>query len=106
MAVGIRKIARSKKNGESSVNTITHMCLNVRGFLSNNRFPDAYRGMFKHDDGRSMTPDEARNTLYDELAKGHEVIPLGSVCDGFDYSGGGCPSHSEDSGVAKKMEVT
>jgi hypothetical protein len=76
--------------------TIHHLCLNIRGFLSNSRFPKAYEGMFKHDDGRSMTPEEARETLYDELAKGHEVIPFGPVCEGFDYGGGGCPGHIKE----------
>lgn len=70
-----------------------HMCLDVRGFLKNSKKRD-YKGMFKHDDGRTMTPDEAKDALLDELAKGHVVIPFGKPCDGFDYSGGGCPGHA------------
>lgn len=50
--------------------------------------------MFKHEDGRSMTPEEARDQLYDELAKGHEVIPFGP-CDNFDYKTG-CRGHEKD----------
>lgn len=70
-----------------------HMCLNVRGFLRNQRFPRGYRGVFRHDDGRIMTPDEARNHLFDELARGHELIPIGD-CDNFDHStNGGCRGH-------------
>lgn len=71
-----------------------HMCLNVRGFLNNRRFPKDFQHLFRRSDGVSLTPEEARDHLYDELAKGHEVIPLtNEPCPGFDYSGGGCPGH-------------
>ena len=72
-----------------------HMCLSVRGALMN--WSDRqFDGVFTHDDGRSMTPMEAKAALLDELAKGHEVIPCGPVCDGFDYGGGGCPGHPDE----------
>ena len=72
--------------------TIRHMCLSVRGVLLN--WSDSQlEGVFKHDDGRPMTPQEAKATLLDELAKGHEVIPCGPACEGFDFTGGGCPGH-------------
>ena len=69
-----------------------HMSLSVRGALKNMTRKEL-AGMFTHDDGRRMTADEARDALMDELAKGHEVIPFGPSCEGFDYSGGGCPGH-------------
>lgn len=69
----------------------THMCLSVRGFLKNAKFPHDYRGMFKHDDGRSMPPEEARDFLFDQIKQGREVIPFGD-CDNFDYSRG-CLGH-------------
>ena len=72
---------------------IVHMALNVRGFLSNTRFPSGYRGVFKHDDGRPMSPAEARDQLFDELARGHEMIPFG-VCDSFDPKRG-CLGHED-----------
>lgn len=74
-----------------------HMCMNVRGFIRNTKFPRGYAGIFRHEDGRSMTPDEAREQLFNELAQGHEVIPCVSkgACDNFDYSGGGCQGHEE-----------
>lgn len=83
-----------------------YMCLSVRGFLRNCKFPKDYRGVFKHDDGRSMEPEEARQTLLDELAKGHEVIPMDAGCGnpcsrkgckGFDFAArmGGCPGCDE-----------
>lgn len=72
---------------------IIHLALDVRGFLKNARFPRDYTRMFKHHDGRVMTPEEARDQLFDELARGHELIPVGA-CDDFDYSaGGGCRGH-------------
>ena len=74
-----------------------HCSLTVRGFLSSARYPAGYVGLFTHDDGRAMSPEEARNALFDELARGHEVIPFGPACEGFDHSGGGCPGHSDPS---------
>lgn len=68
-----------------------HFCLNVRGALSR-RYRDFLEGMFAHPDGRPTTADESREILFDELKKGHEVIPVGQ-CDNFDYSGGGCLGH-------------
>jgi len=83
-----------------------HVCMNVRGFLKNSTFPKSYTNMFKHDDGRSMTPDEARDALMDELANGHETIPMSDKCGnpcqtpgckGFDYSAaGGCPGYETE----------
>lgn len=70
----------------------THMCLSVRGALKTMTKKQLV-SMFDHDGGRRMTADEARDALLDELAKGHEVIPFGKACEGFDYSGGGCPGH-------------
>lgn len=61
------------------------------------------RGMFKHDDGRSMTARDVDNALMSELAKGREVIPTIKTCGnpcryasctGFDYAGGGCAGHT------------
>lgn len=80
------------------------MCMNVRGFLQNSKFPKDFKGMFRTDEGRSLSPEEARENLYDEIAKGHHVIPLDSGCrnpcsrtgcKGFNYGkGGGCPGHN------------
>jgi hypothetical protein len=82
-----------------------YMCLNVRGALRNMTKREK-RGMFKHDDGRTMTADEADDALMDELVKGHEVIPMSTTCGnpcsyasctGFDYGPeGGCPGHATD----------
>ncbi len=72
-----------------------HMCLSVRGALKT-MTRRQLAGMFRHDDGRKMSADEAKDALMDELVKGHEVIPFGKACEGFDYSGDGCPGHTID----------
>lgn len=69
-----------------------HMSLSVRGALTNMTRREL-GALFKHDDGRKMSADEAKDALMDELAKGHEVIPFGGPCEGFDYAGRGCPGH-------------
>lgn len=71
-----------------------HLCLDVRGFLMHAKKRD-YRGIFKHDDGRPMTTDEAKRALLDELAKGHDKIAC-SECDNFDFKKG-CQGHEEPS---------
>ncbi|MFD1557043.1 hypothetical protein ACFSHT_15690 [Paraburkholderia silviterrae] len=69
-----------------------HMCLDVRGALMNWHKKD-FRNMFKHDDGRTMTPDEARAELLEQLSTGHNFIPFGK-CDNFDHKEHGCMGHS------------
>lgn len=69
--------------------SIHHMCVNVRGMIRNRHFG----GLQDKKTGRYLTHAEAFEALCDELAKGHEVIPMGEPCEGFDYSGGGCPGH-------------
>ena len=69
-----------------------HMKMNIRGCLLN--WSDAeMRGVFSDDDGSELSPREAKSMLLDELSQGHEVLPLGKACEGFDYSGPGCPGH-------------
>ncbi len=75
-----------------------HLCLSVRGALKNMSNSDL-ANMIVHDDGSKATADEAKDYLLDELANGHEVIPIGDPCEGFDYSGGGCPGHEVKDGV-------
>lgn len=69
---------------------IRHMCVDIRGVLG---WKDRdLKGMFRHDDGRSMSAAEIRDALYDELAKGHRVLPMSQDCEGFDFQTG-CPGH-------------
>ena len=73
--------------------TILHMCLSVRGALNWPR--RKLKGMFRDiATGRPCSADQAREFLLDELSQGHEVIPLGSPCEGFDYRNG-CPGHPQ-----------
>ncbi len=71
-----------------------HMCMSVRGALNWDKktLKRNARG-FTRNDGKPMTPDEVRNALMDELAKGREVIPLGE-CDNFDFKTG-CKGHPD-----------
>jgi site-specific DNA-cytosine methylase len=78
-----------------------HMCMSVRGALKMDRreFDRIHRNSCTDDQGRTMTPDQVRDYLMDELAKGHEVIPLGE-CDNFDYKTGcgGAPGRRKGRG--------
>ena len=85
-----------------------HMCMSVRGALNWDKktLKRNARG-FTTNDGKPMTPEEVRSCLMDELAKGHEVIPLGE-CDNFDYKTG-CKGHPDtapapQTGDAAKVE--
>jgi len=69
-----------------------HLCLDVRGALHN--WNDRQMaGVFTRDDGSMMTIREAKDSLMDELVKGHKVIPC-SPCDNFDYQKG-CLGHDK-----------
>lgn len=76
------------------MSTMTHMCMDIEGFMAHSKFPSDYKRMFKHDDGRSMTPEEARAELFNQLRMGRRVIPM-SACDNFDYQVG-CKGHPSE----------
>ena len=94
-----------------------HMSLSVRGALSKStrEFRNQIVPMLQHDDGRPMSEHEARNALFDELAQGHEVIPIGD-CDHFDYKKGclghpvsptePCPKLPSEAVSAHKQDIT
>lgn len=70
-----------------------HVHLDVRGALSNMSRKEL-AGMFSESStGRKLSADEAREVLMDHLEAGHRVIPIRQACEGFDYTGGGCPGH-------------
>lgn len=75
---------------------ILHMALDIEGFLSNSTYPRDFQRMFKHDDGRSMTPQEARAELFRQIRMGRRLLPMTTACEGFDYDTG-CPGHDEES---------
>ena len=70
-----------------------HLC--VRGYLRGASKREL-AGMFQRTDGSKLSADEAREYLMDCLSQGKEVLPLSSECDGFDYSGKGCPGHAKE----------
>lgn len=76
-------------------NTIFHIALSVRSTLKNGSRSELGSLFVNGQTGKRLTVDEAKDALLDHLAKGHEVIPLAADCQGFDYSGGGCPGHAD-----------
>lgn len=74
---------------------IHHMSLDIRGALMN-WSDQRFRGIFKHDDGRTMTVQEAKGELLDRLARGELFIPCTDKCDNFDPKVG-CLGHRESS---------
>ena len=87
-------------NGKS-----VYMCMSVRGAINNLHRQRGKKTYMTDDQGKPLTKQEALNALMDELAKGHEVIPMGphcanpcpnadKGCTGFDYGEhGGCPGY-------------
>ncbi|QIB09020.1 hypothetical protein GZ982_30205 (plasmid) [Pseudomonas fluorescens] len=69
-----------------------HVHLSVRGAIRDFS-KRQLKGLFKLEDGRPCTADQAKDRLLECLAQGREVLPVGAPCEGFDYAGGGCPGH-------------
>lgn len=73
-----------------------HMCISVRGVLSRTdaQIKREWSGVITNDAGKKLySVMEIREAFFDELAKGHEVIPFGK-CDNFDYKTG-CRGHEK-----------
>lgn len=70
-----------------------HLCQSIRGPLTNWKQRDWLKATkwIHRNDGTSYTATELKQAFMDELAKGHEVVPLGG-CDNFDYKTG-CRGH-------------
>lgn len=84
--------------------TRTCMCLNVRGGIRELHSQRSNETFYSDDDGRPLNKAQAIDALMDELAKGHEVIPMNTkcgnpcqnspLCKGFNFGkGGGCPGY-------------
>lgn len=78
------------------MSTVIHCSVDVRGVLKYplRQFKRVTQWILKPD-GTRFTPDELREALMDELANGHERLPMGE-CEGFDYKTG-CPGHPSES---------
>jgi hypothetical protein len=68
-----------------------HLSLSVEGTLRQS--DKDLKGLFQFDDGRTMTPHQARQQLRIEQMKGRRVIPM-TACDNFCYQKG-CLGHEE-----------
>ena len=79
-----------------------HMCVSVRGMLhwSPAETKRNLRSITKSDGTRFASVAEFRAALMDELVRGHEVIPMGESCEGFDYKKG-CPGHEDEERKAR-----
>lgn len=88
-----------------------YMCLSVRGAIRNLQGQRSKKSGFQDDQGRPLSKGQAIDALMDELAKGHETIPMGpkcgnpcgesSKCAGFDHGEeGGCPGYELDDEAA------
>lgn len=71
--------------------TMLRFCLvlDIKGFLMNHTRLAQYKGMFRDDDGRYMSPLEAKRRLLDELSQGHLFLPF-CKHQPFDYVTGEC----------------
>jgi hypothetical protein len=80
-----------------------HTCPSVRGAL---RWPKRELARMckgvRMPDGRRPTPDQLRDHFMDELAQGHEVVPLGEPCEGFSFKTG-CPGHDVPDAPAEEV---
>lgn len=75
------------------MSTTYHLSQSIRGALHNWKGKDWAKATkwIRKNDGSSFMPMELKDAFFDELAKGHEVLPLGD-CDNFDYKHG-CKGH-------------
>ncbi len=79
---------------QSSVTTHFHLCLNIRGCISSGDYKNWVGSI--SDNGRLLTAREILAGLFDEIAQGRAVIPIGQ-CDNFDYQTG-CRGHLDIDG--------
>jgi hypothetical protein len=76
--------------------TTIHVSVSIRGLITQlSRSRARYSKLVSDDAGNPMTRLAALNQLMDELAKGHEYLPIGEPCIGFSYITG-CLGHRHD----------
>jgi hypothetical protein len=71
------------------------MCISVTGVLrrTNAELADEWKGAVRVGDVVLVKGSDIRKAFQAHLDDGHQVIPFGEKCEGFDYSGKGCPGH-------------
>jgi len=67
-----------------------HMRIDVRGALRN-WHDSEWRNCVRDNNGKMLTPTEVKDGFLEELAQGHDYLPLGD-CDNFDFKEG-CKGH-------------
>ena len=77
-----------------------HCCIDIRGML---KWSDAetrrcLKSITRGDGTRFPSVESFRESLLDELEKGHRVLPMSPDCEGFDFKTG-CPGHEEAKAV-------
>ena len=70
-----------------------HAGLSIRNCLQSGVGNAMARCIVDHS-GQSMTADQLFKALVDELQAGREVLPIGDVCDNWDFKTG-CRGHSD-----------
>lgn len=65
-----------------------HVCQSVEGALKNWKKSD-WKFIAK---SNGCTPEQAKESFWDYLREGKQVIPIGKECDRFSYVDG-CPGH-------------
>ncbi len=77
--------------------TRIHVSQSIRGPLmwwTKRDWQKATKWITRSDGTRFSTGDQLKEEFLNELAQGHEVIPMTSEpCEGFDYKTG-CPGHA------------
>jgi len=70
---------------------IYHVCLDIRGALTNWPKKKFNKMLVNNETGKYLTASEAKEQLLQWLSEGKEVLPM-SKCDNFDYKKG-CQGH-------------
>ncbi|WP_447890442.1 hypothetical protein [Pseudomonas hormoni] len=81
-----------------------HIHLSVRGALRDFS-KRQLKGLFRAEGRRECTADEAKDQLLEAPAQGKEVLPFGPPCEGFDFSGNGCPGHDNPPAVVNAHDL-
>lgn len=80
------------------VSTTYHCCLDIAGFLATHSRKKDYTRMLKDPKtGKTLSPDEAKRHLLDELASGKKMLPMSADCDNFSFQTG-CGGHNNGGG--------
>lgn len=94
MALELRPGPTDEQPDPAPGRTVMHCCVSVRGLLhmSPARMEEESTFLKRGDGTPFASARELREALFDELAAGHEVLPMGKPCKGWDWKTG-CPGH-------------